>query len=152
MKVTTRGRYALRAMLALARLGKDGMPVSIGTLSEEERISPIFLEQIFFKLRKAGLVGSVRGPGGGFFFEKPLAEITLKAILEGAGEEMNSSYCGKRGTPCVNQNSCLSHKVWDKVGGTVDHFFMKVTLASILDGGIDSIKMGEDDGETENQR
>jgi len=85
MRITTKGRYALRAALALARLSRDGSPVSIKILSEKEGISPEFLEQIFFKLRKAGLILSVRGPGGGFYFARPLAEISLLEILEASG-------------------------------------------------------------------
>ncbi|MDR2068937.1 MAG: Rrf2 family transcriptional regulator, partial [Spirochaetaceae bacterium] len=95
MRITTRGRYALRASLALARLGKDGSPVSINNLSEEENISSVFLEQIFFKLRKAGIVSSVRGPGGGFCFAQPLDQLTIKKILDAAGEELNLTTCDK---------------------------------------------------------
>ncbi|MDR2370553.1 MAG: Rrf2 family transcriptional regulator, partial [Treponema sp.] len=80
MRITTRGRYALRASIALAKLGKDGNPVSINNLAEEENISSVFLEQIFFKLRKAGIVNSVRGPGGGFRFAHPLDKLTIKDI------------------------------------------------------------------------
>ncbi|MDR0707663.1 MAG: Rrf2 family transcriptional regulator [Treponema sp.] len=140
MKITTRGRYALRATLALAQLGKNSGPVSINTLSEQERISPIFLEQIFFKLRKAGIVASARGPGGGFFFEKPLEEITLKSILKASGEEMETVPCDKRAGNCERISTCLSHKVWSKVNKLVDDYFINITLARILEGNIDNAK------------
>ncbi len=86
MRITTKGRYALRATLALARLSDGQKPISIKTISEVEAISPEFLEQIFFRLRKSGMISSVRGPGGGFFFSKALDKINLKDILEASGE------------------------------------------------------------------
>ncbi|MDR3172189.1 MAG: Rrf2 family transcriptional regulator [Treponema sp.] len=133
MRITTRGRYALRASLALARLGKDGSPVSINNLSEEEHISSVFLEQIFFKLRKAGIVSSVRGPGGGFYFAQPLDKLTIKAILDAAGEDLNAIPCDKHTETCERLGDCLSHEVWTDVTELVNNFFNNVTLASILD-------------------
>jgi Rrf2 family iron-sulfur cluster assembly transcriptional regulator len=113
MRITTRGRYALRASLALAKIGKNGAPVSISALSEEENISSVFLEQIFFKLRKAGIVSSVRGPGGGFYFARPLDKLTLKEILDAAGEELSLTNCDKQQrNECPRTGDCLSHRVW----------------------------------------
>jgi Rrf2 family iron-sulfur cluster assembly transcriptional regulator len=132
MKITNRGRYALRATLALAQLGKSGEPVSINSLSENEHISPIFLEQIFFRLRKAGIVASVRGPGGGFYFNKPLDKITLKAILEAVGENMGTPPCDKHDVGCGRIGTCLSHGVWANVTNLVNNYFMNITLDSIL--------------------
>ena len=99
MRITTKGRYALRAVLALAQSSIEGKPVSIKCISSQEGISAEFLEQIFFKLRKAGVIRSVRGPGGGFFFAKPLTEITLLDIIEASGEGIGISpcACGKKG-------------------------------------------------------
>ncbi|MDR2194955.1 MAG: Rrf2 family transcriptional regulator [Treponema sp.] len=142
MKITTRGRYALRATLALAQLGKDGGPVSVSTLSEREHISPIFLEQIFFKLRRAGIVESVRGPGGGFFFDKPLTEITLKSILKASGETMETPPCDKHAENCDRIATCLSHKVWSRVNKMVDDYFINITLAKILEGNVDTTQNG----------
>jgi Rrf2 family iron-sulfur cluster assembly transcriptional regulator len=151
VKITTRGRYALRATLALARLGKDGKPVSINSLAEEEQISPIFLEQIFFKLRKAGIVASVRGPGGGFHFEKPLNEISLKSILEAVGEEIKTVLCDKRTENCDKITTCLSHKVWNKASKLVERSFANITLAAILAGNIENIDVEGKVNETKNQ-
>ncbi|MDR2495013.1 MAG: Rrf2 family transcriptional regulator [Spirochaetaceae bacterium] len=132
MRFTTRGRYALRATLALAALGKDGFPVPIHTLSEHERISSVFLEQIFCKLRKAGIVSSVRGPGGGFFFTRPLDTLTVKAILDAAGEDTEKVCCDKNLTTCDRIGACLSHRVWEEVIALVNTFFTNVTVASLL--------------------
>jgi Rrf2 family iron-sulfur cluster assembly transcriptional regulator len=133
MRITTRGRYALRASLALARIGKDGTPVSISTLSEQENISPVFLEQIFFRLRKAGIVASVRGPGGGFYFARPLDRLSLKEILDAAGEELDFSNCDKQqNAECPRTGSCLSHKVWTEVTDLINGYFSSISLAAIL--------------------
>jgi len=132
MRITTRGRYALRASLALAKMEKDKGPVSINRLSEEENISSVFLEQIFFKLRKSGLVSSVRGPGGGFFFERPLDQITIKQILDAAGEDLNITFCDKKQGNCDKIGSCACHNVWAEVNELVDNYFSNISLASVL--------------------
>lgn len=134
MRFTNRGRYALRASLALAKLGRDGSPVSINNLSEQEQISSVFLEQIFFNLRKAGIVSSVRGPGGGFYFAQPLDKLTIKEILDAAGEELDMISCNKHTEEgCDRIGGCLSHQVWRDVTDLVNNFFKNVTIASILE-------------------
>jgi len=148
LRITTRGRYALRASLALARLQdqinpaeyqnntvkKKRNPVSINQLSEEEQISSVFLEQIFFKLRKAGIVVSIRGPGGGFQFARALNKITLKDILEAAGEELNVIDCDKNAKACqITGKRCLSHSVWENINKVLDNYFKNTTLAMVLE-------------------
>ncbi|MDR1318128.1 MAG: Rrf2 family transcriptional regulator [Treponema sp.] len=132
MRITTRGRYALRASLALAKLGKEGEPISINSLSEEENISSVFLEQIFFKLRKAGIVNSVRGPGGGFCFAHPLEKLTVKEILDAAGEDLSVSSCDKHIDECGRIGGCISHRVWVSVTDLVNDYLRGLTLASLL--------------------
>lgn len=132
MRITTRGRYALRAALALAQLGKDGTPISISRLSEKENISSVFLEQIFFRLRKAGLVDSVRGPGGGFKFSKALDEITVKAILDAAGEGLTLSPCGSNREECQHSNDCLSYALWSEATSLVNDYFKNITIGSFI--------------------
>ncbi|MDR1898489.1 MAG: Rrf2 family transcriptional regulator [Treponema sp.] len=133
MRITTRGRYALRASLALAKLGKDGSPVSINTLAEEENISSVFLEQIFFRLRKAGIVSSVRGPGGGFCFAHPLDKLTVKEILDAAGEDLSVTPCDKHNEDCDRISGCLSHKIWVETTELVNRYLRGITIASILE-------------------
>jgi Rrf2 family iron-sulfur cluster assembly transcriptional regulator len=132
MRITTRGRYALRASLALAKLGKKGAPVSINSLSEEENISSVFLEQIFFKLKKAEIVTSIRGPGGGFHFNKSLEELTVLQILEASGENLDITFCDKKNDNCDRIGECLSHCVWVEANEIVKKYFSSITLASIL--------------------
>jgi Rrf2 family iron-sulfur cluster assembly transcriptional regulator len=129
MRITTRGRYALRASVALARLQNEGAPVSINHLAELEEISSVFLEQIFFKLRKAGIVNSVRGPGGGFCFAKPLEGLTVKEVLVAAGEELELTKCDKN-IDC--KRNCPSHSVWEEVTDMVNNYFEHLTLEMIL--------------------
>ncbi|MDR0583842.1 MAG: Rrf2 family transcriptional regulator [Treponema sp.] len=137
MRITTRGRYALRASLALAGIGKNGDLVAIHNLSEEEQISPVFLEQIFFKLKKAGIVQSVRGPRGGFAFALPPEKITVKDILDAVGEELDAGPCDKHLEECNRITCCASHKVWVKVADLVKNYLGSLTLTSLLedDGG-----------------
>jgi Rrf2 family iron-sulfur cluster assembly transcriptional regulator len=135
MRITTRGRYALRASLTLAKLSKKGEPISISVLAEAENISCVFLEQIFFKLRKAGIVSSVRGPGGGFYFTRPIKQLTVKEILEAAGEEIETNNCDRSLDICDRIDSCLSHQVWVDVVNMVNNYLEGLTLAAILKRG-----------------
>jgi Rrf2 family iron-sulfur cluster assembly transcriptional regulator len=114
-------------------LQDTGAPVSISHLSEEEQISSVFLEQIFFKLRKAGIVSSVRGPGGGFCFARPLEKLTVKEILEAAGEELNVTECDKHAKACEwRKTRCNAHLVWEDVTRLINQYFEGITLASVL--------------------
>ena len=134
MRFSNQSRYALRATLALAKSGKDGSPVSINNLSEQEQISAIFLEQIFFKLRKAGLLSSVRGSGGGFYFTRPLDKVTLKEILDAVGEDIDTISCDKHNNrDCQRMNDCLSHRILLEMTNILNDFLKNVTLASVLE-------------------
>lgn len=138
MRMTTKGRYALRASLALANLSDGVKPVSIKTISEYEDISPEFLEQIFFKLRKAGLISSVRGPGGGFLFAKPLDEILLKDIVDASGEGINLSACTSAAhmstpsKPCAREANCIASDVWREFSEYIDAYLVSMSLKDIL--------------------
>ena len=133
MRMTTRGRYALRATLALSQLGKGGGMVSINTLSEAEDISSIFLEQIFFKLKKAGIVKSVRGPGGGFSFARPIDSFSVREILDAAGEELTVLPCDRSESECDRQSECIAHQVIIKVTEQINKYLDSLTLKMILE-------------------
>jgi Rrf2 family iron-sulfur cluster assembly transcriptional regulator len=133
MRITLKGRYALRAMVALAEMGKNGEMVSISSLSEAEDISSIFLEQIFFKLKKAHIVKSVRGPGGGFAFDRPLDSVTVQEILDAAGEELSMKFCDKNVKDCERMSECISHKVFASVSDRIDEYLRSITLKKILE-------------------
>jgi Rrf2 family transcriptional regulator, iron-sulfur cluster assembly transcription factor len=133
MRITTKGRYALRAVIALAETSEDKTPVSIKTIATKEEISPEFLEQIFFKLRKAGFISSVRGPGGGFFFSRPLSEITLCDIIEASGEgfSVGDCSCGKKGS-CNEADRCPAGKIWREMDLRLREYAESKTLEDIL--------------------
>ncbi len=133
MRMTTKGRYALRAALALAKRSEGTKPVSIKTISESEGISPEFLEQIFFKLRKAGLISSVRGPGGGFFFSRPLSEISLKNLVDASGEGVDISpcACGLQ-VSCERVEDCTAGAIWRELATHIDAFLTSLSLEEIV--------------------
>jgi Rrf2 family iron-sulfur cluster assembly transcriptional regulator len=109
------------------------MPISISTLSSEENVSSVFLEQIFFRLKKAGIVTSIRGPGGGFYFAQPLHQLTVKQVLEAAGEDLDITFCDKRNDDCERVGECMSHQVWVGANELVKEYFAEITLSSILE-------------------
>jgi Rrf2 family transcriptional regulator, iron-sulfur cluster assembly transcription factor len=133
VRITTKGRYALRAVLALAQSSIEGKPVSIKSISEQEDISAEFLEQIFFKLRKAEVIRSVRGPGGGFFFARPLDKITLLDIIEASGEGIGISpcACGKK-VSCDRKQDCAAFGIWKAMDGHMRDFAGGRTIADML--------------------
>jgi len=133
MRITLKGRYALRATLALAEMGKNGEMVSISSLSEAEDISSIFLEQIFFKLKKANIVQSVRGPGGGFSFCRPLNELTVREILDAAGEELTYKSCNKDEKKCDRISDCISHRVFTAATQKINEYLDNLTLQKVIE-------------------
>lgn len=146
MRITTKGRYALRAILKLAQESGTG-PVSIKQLAVEEGISPEFLEQIFFRMKKTGILVSTRGPGGGFRLNKRSEEISLLDILEGAGENTDLTPClneGEDAFVCSRTDKCLAHNVWLDASIRMKNYFGNITLQSILEnnGQIPRVKAG----------
>ena len=133
MRMTTKGRYALRATIALAQIGKSGEMVSINSLSEAEDISSVFLEQIFFKLKKAGIVNSVRGPGGGFSFARPLDSLSVREILDAAGEELTVLPCDRSEADCDRQSDCISHQVLVSLTDMINQYLEGLSLQMVLE-------------------
>lgn len=131
MRVTTKGRYALRAITNLA-MAKSERPVPIKQIAGEEEISPEFLEQIFFKLKKAGIISSVRGPGGGFVMEKDPAEISVKDIFDAVGEGLEITPCTGE-DDCDRQDICLVHEVWKEASLHIVGYFENLKLKRIME-------------------
>ena len=135
MRITTKGRYALRAVVNLATASR-GKPIPIKFIAKEEEISPEFLEQIFFRLKKAGIIRSVRGPGGGFILDQPLEIITIKDIFEAVGEGVDLTpciNCSSNSGTCNRTDNCLIHDVWVQVTSEVSNLFESFTLQSIIE-------------------
>lgn len=128
MRLTTKGRYALRAMLRLAT-SESGKPEPLRVLAEKEEISVEYLNQLFFQLRKAGLIRATRGPGGGFHLDRDPAEISVKDVLDAVGEELavasaNEGAAGK---------GAIGDAMWHEAAELVEGYFAGVTLQKILD-------------------
>lgn len=134
MRLTTKGRYGLRAVANLASSHtQNDRPISISQISEEEEISPEFLEQIFFKLKKAGIIRSVRGPKGGFLLNLEPGEITVRKILEAVGEPIFPVPCTNPAENCERQAGCCMSPVWHRFYTIMDDFLSEVTLQDIID-------------------
>ena len=137
MRVTTKGRYALRAITNLAMAASD-RPVPIKQIAGEEEISPEFLEQIFFKLKKSGIISSVRGPGGGFILEKDPEEVTVKDIFDAVGEGLEITPCTGE-DDCDRQDICLVHDVWKEASAHIVGYFERLTLKRVMDMNQDKV-------------
>ena len=132
MRITSKGRYGLRAVINLARTNHN-RPVSIGSIAAEENVSSEFLEQIFFKLKKAGLIRSIRGPGGGFVLNRTPGEISVQDILEAVGETRGLTPCTlRRKTLCDRPEPCAAHDIWTGLQKTMEDYLTNVTLKDII--------------------
>ena len=131
MRLSTKGRYAVMAMADLAsREGRAG-PVSLGEIAESQEISLSYLEQLFAKLRKGGLVASVRGPGGGYRLSRPASELRVADIIVAVDEPISATRC-KAGSPkgCTGTAArCLTHDLWEELGRQIHVFLSSVSLA-----------------------
>lgn len=133
MKLTTKGRYAVTAMTDLAA-HTDGAPVGLGEIAVRQGISLAYLEQIFARLRRAGLVVSARGVTGGYSLARPAAEVRVAEIIAAADEQIRTTAC-ERGSSisCQGQSArCLTHDLWDELGRQIDVFLSAVTLEDVL--------------------
>jgi len=134
MRITTKGRYALRAMANLA-LAEDKKPKAIKTIAAEEQISPEFLEQIFFKLKKASIIESVRGPGGGFMITRNPDQITIKDIFIAVEEGLDLTPCTSCNEDdsfeCAKMDTCLVHDVWRNASDHINSYFGGISLEDI---------------------
>jgi len=138
MRTTTRGLYALKAMLALAASSSKESPVALHHIAEKEGISAEFLQQIFFRLRKAGLIAAYRGPGGGFYLLKDRSEISVLSVLEAAGESLELSPCalsreGKK-PACSGFKDCSAGQFWMSLENEMRAFASARTLADLMKG------------------
>ena len=133
MRLTTKGRYGVMALVDLAA-SYTSRPVSIKSIAGEVGISPEYLEQIFFKLKKAGVIDSLRGPGGGFVLSKKASEITLKEILDAVGETTHPVPCTnpEEMENCARREFCAVASTWSDFAGIINEFLDKLTINDIL--------------------
>lgn len=144
MQLSAKGRYAVTAMGALARAA--GAPMAAAEIAESEHISAPFLDQLMTKLRRAGLVDAVRGPGGGYRLADTPERITIAAILDAVEERLVTTGCREDGAPCTGTaERCLSHDLWAAFGRHIAGFLHTVTLADLSAGrfpGVDARGLG----------
>lgn len=131
MRITTKGRYGVRAVLYLASTYYN-RPVSIKKIAKEEEISPEFLEQIFFRLKKAGIINSHRGPGGGFVLKKNTSEITIMDILQALDETIFLVPCIKD-KDCHRMEVCIARNVWKDLSKIIKDYFSNLTIKDLLE-------------------
>jgi Rrf2 family iron-sulfur cluster assembly transcriptional regulator len=131
MRLSTKGRYAVTAMLDLAIHHGEGA-VTLADISAAQGISLSYLEQLFARLRKNGLVEGIRGPGGGYQLSRPPVEISVADVIDAIGEGVDVTLCGGR-TDCQDGERCLTHELWQQLGNRIHEFLTSVTLASFLE-------------------
>lgn len=131
MRLTTKGRYAVTAMLDLALHGSE-TPVALAEIAERQHISLAYLEQLFARLRKRGLVQSARGPGGGYRLERPTHAITVAQVIEAVDESVDATRCGGRKN-CHGEQPCLTHDLWQDLSSEIRGFLDRISLRDLIE-------------------
>jgi Rrf2 family transcriptional regulator, iron-sulfur cluster assembly transcription factor len=130
MRLTTKGRFAVTAMIDVAMNGTRG-PVTLAAVSERQRISLSYLEQLFGKLRRCGLVESVRGPGGGYNLARPAEQVSVADVILAVDEPIDATQCGGREN-CHDDRRCMTHELWTALNAHIFSFLRSVTLAQLV--------------------
>ncbi|WP_018936596.1 Rrf2 family transcriptional regulator [Thioalkalivibrio sp. ALJ24] len=131
MKLTTKGRYAVTAMLDVATHTREG-PVSLAEVAGRQKLSLSYLEQLFSRLRKQGLVVSSRGPGGGYALSRDAGEINVAEIIMAVDEPVDVTRCGGKAN-CNKNSRCLTHDLWADLSDQVYDFLSNRSLAEVLE-------------------
>lgn len=130
MRLTTKGRFAVTAMLDIALYEAD-KPVTLAGISERQSISLSYLEQLFSRLRKQGLVNSVRGPGGGYRIAKLHHEISVSDIITAVDEQIDATQCGGHEN-CHEEGRCMTHDLWAALNGKILEYLSGISLADMV--------------------
>jgi len=135
MKLSTKGRYAVTALADIALNGST-RPVTLADIAQRQDISLAYLEQLFVRLRRAGLVESVRGPGGGYLLAKPAGELRISDVMAAVDERLNAMGCDgqwESGVGCGRSTeACLTHKLWEQLSAHVHVFLSQTTIADVV--------------------
>ncbi len=130
MRLTTKGRFAVTAMLDLAlRGGKN--PVTLAGISERQDISLSYLEQLFSRLRRHELVESVRGPGGGYYLARALDDVSVADIIRAVDEPIDATQCGGKEN-CHDEHRCMTHDLWTGLNAHIYDYLENVNLATLV--------------------
>ncbi|MBV9991468.1 MAG: Rrf2 family transcriptional regulator [Alphaproteobacteria bacterium] len=135
MRLSTKGRYAVMAMADLAAHEEGARPVSLADIAQRQEISLSYLEQLFAKLRRGGLVRSVRGPGGGYRLSRPSGEIRVADIIVAVDEPITATRC-RAGSPkgcTASGQRCVTHDLWEELGRQIHVFLSSVSLGDVVE-------------------
>lgn len=130
MRLTTKGRFAVTAMIDVA-LRQHAGPVTLAGIAERQRISLSYLEQLFGKLRRNHLVASTRGPGGGYTLAKPLAAVSVADIISAVDEPLDATNCGGKGD-CHEERPCMTHNLWTSLNMRMHEYLSSVNLEELV--------------------
>jgi Rrf2 family iron-sulfur cluster assembly transcriptional regulator len=130
MRLTTKGRYAVTAMLDLA-INRNQGPITLADISQRQGISLSYLEQLFSRLRKQGLVDSTRGPGGGYRLSRSADSIAVAEVISAVDETLDATRC-KGLKNCHDARACLTHQLWTDLSEQIHDFLNDITLAEVL--------------------
>ncbi len=131
MRLTTKGRFAVTAMIDLGMRQQRG-PVTLAGISERQKISLSYLEQLFGRLRRQGIVDSVRGPGGGYTMARPMTEISVADIIRAVDEPIDATQCGGLGN-CHDDHECMTHELWTNLNAHIYQYLEAVDLGSLVE-------------------
>ena len=144
MRLTTKSRYAVTAMLDIAYYDR-GNPISLPEIAERQGISLSYLEQLFSRLKKSGLVESIKGPGGGYKLSKNANDIVISEVIKAVDESVETTACNGKAN-CHNNQQCLSHNLWEDLGAEINNFLSDVTLQQVIlknNSSVKEIKLSE---------
>jgi len=130
MRLTTKGRFAVTAMLDIA-LHRGGGPVTLAGISQRQNISLSYLEQLFGRLRRRNLVESVRGPGGGYTLAHPLDKVSVADIVVAVDEPLDATQCGGK-QDCLDEGRCMTHDLWESLNKKIYEYLQSVTLQDLV--------------------
>jgi len=135
MRLTSKGRYAVMAMADLALHGGSERAVPLQEVARRQEISLSYLEQLFARMRRAGLVSGVRGPGGGYRLARPAGAVTIADIIDAVNEPIKATRCDAASTKsCIGkQGRCIAHGLWQEMGDRIQSFLASVSLADVLE-------------------
>jgi Rrf2 family iron-sulfur cluster assembly transcriptional regulator len=136
MQLSTKGRYAVMAMTDLAARSGE-RPVTLADIAGRQEISLAYLEQLFSRLRRRGVVESVRGPGGGYRLSRPAAAISVADVVLAVDEPLRATRCKGHGPGCmIGGARCLTHDLWEATGRQIEQFLAGISLADVIAGNI----------------
>ncbi len=141
MRLTTKGRFAVTAILDLA-LNESEKPVTLADISERQSISLSYLEQLFSRMRREGIVKSVRGPGGGYHLAKKHQDITVKSIITAVDEEIDATQCSGKEN-CHEGGRCITHDLWASINTKILDYLESLTLAHLVEAQSKEVKNRE---------